>query len=104
MAAWSAVAEGVAADGDQQLIAADLLPRGFAERIDASTMASSESGVIDTRRGAPGFFVPIADMEIEKVSRQELEIYQKFIERYQSDIGQMPPIAVGINRTEGGAK
>ncbi len=93
-----ATTEGIAATTKDELIAAGVLPTGFATRVDGSKLSETEAGWIDSHRGAPGYFLPVADMPVEKVTSQEAAAFGKHLARYQADIGQMPPIAVGVKR------
>ena len=73
--------------------------------MDGSNLKVEAEQVVDSLRGKPGYFVPVADMKVEKVSEVEAAAYHDFIAEFQREIGQMPPIAVGIQRTpreEGG--
>ncbi len=98
LARRAAITEGLAAVTREQLIETDILPAGFATRIDESQLLETESGVIDSHRGRPGYYIPVADMLVHQATAEELTAYQKFIERFQADIGQMPPIAIGAKR------
>ncbi|MCH8841222.1 MAG: hypothetical protein IH831_11240 [Planctomycetes bacterium] len=105
MAGLAAVTENHALQTTAELIAADVLPTHFAARVDGSALEVNEEHVIDSLRGAPGFFVPVADMIVADVSADEADAYRQFVEKFQKEVGQMPPIAVGIQRStrnEGG--
>ena len=99
MAGLAAVTENLALPTTAEMIAADLLPTHFAARADGSALEVSEEHVIDSLRGAPGFFVPVADMIVADVSADEAAAYRQFVEKFQKEVGQMPPIAVGIQRS-----
>ena len=99
LAQKAAGAEGITAVNREQFIEANMLPAGFATRSDGSQNVETELGIIDSQRGARGFYVPVGDMTVENASAEELASYQKFIEQFQTDIGQMPPIAIGAKRT-----
>jgi len=103
MAALAAETENLSAETTDELIAADMLPNHFATRVDGSTLIVTADGVTDSLRGAAGYFVPVADMAVVDVSSDEADEYRQFTERFQSEVGQMPPIAVGIQRSPRGA-
>ncbi|NOY29346.1 MAG: hypothetical protein GXP28_03965 [Planctomycetes bacterium] len=90
--------EGIVATTSDELISAGVLPSGFATRIDGSELTETDSGWLDSQRGAVGYFLPVADMRVEEVSSKEATAFNKHLARYQADIGQMPPIAVSIKR------
>ncbi len=106
MAALAAATENLAPAAADNLIAANLLPKEFAARTDGSALEAKDDGVVDSRRGAPGFFVPVADMAVADASPDEVAAYRQFIERFQAEVGQMPPIAIGLERQphEGGGE
>lgn len=76
----------------------DILPEDFAARWDGSRLQETDSGLVDTRRGTPGHFLPIADVEVEQVSAEELDIYHRFINRLQGEVGSMPALTLTLHR------
>ncbi len=98
LAQYAAATEGVAAQSVEELVAAGILPSGFAVRADSSVLEQSESVVVDSQRGALGFFRPIADVPEFPVSAEEAAAYERFAKKFRDDVGQMPPIAAGIQR------
>ncbi len=101
LARRSAAAEGFSAVTREQLVEAGILPAGFATRTDESQLLETETGWVDSLRGASGFYVPVGDMVVKGATATELAAYQKFIDRFRADIGQMPPIAIGAKRVSG---
>lgn len=99
LARLAAKVEGFAATSQEELIESNLLPVGFASRVDGSEFVTSENGVGDSLRGTKGFFTPVGDMEVQQATADEIAAYEKFIARFQSEVGQMPPIAIGMKRT-----
>jgi len=93
-----ATTEGIAATTQDELIAAGVLPQGFAARVEGSTLSETPAGWLDSRRGAVGYFLPVADMPVEQVSSQEATAFNEHLARYQADIGSMPPITVSLKR------
>ena len=98
LARYAAKCEGADAITIEQLVAADILPTGFGSRADGSTITETEAGPIDSLRGVPGFFVPVGDMTVEKFSPAELQAYDQFLESFAVEVGQLPPIAFGVQR------
>jgi len=98
LATFSAGVEGISALSTGDLIRSDLLPAGFGSRVDGSQLVDTEGSFVDSLRGAPGYFVPVADVPVPFASAAELEAYQRFAQRFQKDIGQMPSIAIGVQR------
>ena len=96
----------LAATTEDLLQAADLLPADFAARTDGSALEVQDDGAVDSLRGAPGYFVPVADMAVTDATAEEVAAYRQFIERFQAEVGQMPPIAIGLERQphEGGGE
>ncbi|RIK87743.1 MAG: hypothetical protein DCC67_01485 [Planctomycetota bacterium] len=98
LARRQAAAEAVAAVSRQQLIDASFLPEGFGLHADGSELAEAGDAIVDSRRGAPGRFVPVADMEVASVTAAEAAAYAAFAERWRQQIGQTPPVAVAMSR------
>lgn len=94
LAALEAAAEGITATTPEELVAAGLLPIGFGQRGDGSQWA----GGVDSARGAAGLFTPVADVEVTGATAAEAAAYRRFADRFRQEIGQMPPIGVGIRR------
>ena len=100
LARFAAKVEGIEAFTAQELMESDLLPVSMGLRTDESQLLEGEAGFVDTLRGAPGFFLPVADVFTPFASSIEAAEYQKFAQKYQEQIGQMPPIAVGVQRAQ----
>ena len=98
MAALAAKTENLSANTTDEMIAADVLPNHFAARFDGSALEIDGEQVIDSRRGAAGFFLPVADVTVTDVSAEEANELRQFAKRFQDQVGQMPPIAAGIQR------
>ena len=75
-----------------------ILPEGFGTRVDGSQLDIVEESLVDSRRGAPGYFVPIADMTVEQVSESEAQAYRTFLDSFRDEVGQMPPVAAVVRR------
>lgn len=99
LARMAAQAEGVDAQSIEDLIAADLLPRGFGQRPDESLIIEENGLMTDSLRGRPGWFTPIADMPAESASEAEAEAYRRFSERFLQEVGRTPPLSLAAART-----
>lgn len=75
-----------------------ILPEHFATRSDGSQLDVQAESVVDSVRGAPGFFRPVPDVAVTHASPAEVAAYRDFLTRFQREVGQMPPIAVGVQR------
>lgn len=98
LARYAAKAEGLEATTIAELVQANILPEGFGVRPDGSQLSDTDDGPIDSLRGAPGFFVPIGDLKVTNFSDAELLAYNKFLESFAAEVGQLPPIAFGVQR------
>ncbi|MCG8450744.1 MAG: hypothetical protein MI725_14335 [Pirellulales bacterium] len=98
LARFAAGVERSAAVSPEELIEADLLPTGFGMRVDNSQLVEGKEGYLDNVRGAPGFFLPVADVDVPFASPAELAEYESFARRFQQEVGQLPPLAVGVQR------
>jgi hypothetical protein len=100
MARLAARVEGADADTREALIASSILPEGFGQRVDGSELVSTDVGLVDSRRGAPGYFLPVADVPFELVSTAEAEAYGKFLKDFREFVGQVPPVAAVLRKTD----
>lgn len=98
LAQLEARAEGVEAESVEQLIAAGLLPAGFGQRGDGSQLVVLGETGSDSLRGRPGYFTPVAEVEVAAVTPAEAAAYRDFTQRFGQEIGQLPPIGVGVER------
>lgn len=80
------------------LAAAGLLPRGFGRRPDGSGPILTEDGMVDSRRGLRGWFLPIPDVKIEGLTRAEWERIDALNVAYSTQWRRMDPVMVGIQR------
>src|SRR5262249_8321277 len=71
LARMAARAEQVPGESPEDLAAAGLLPRSFGRRPDGSGPILTTTEILDSRRGARGTFLPIADVKIEGITRTE---------------------------------
>ena len=100
LARHAAKAEGRQATSVDELIDADLLPEGFAQRSDGSQLVQEGSGFRDSLRGAPGRMTPIPDMAVEKITPSEARRLSEFQQKMKGAVGGFAPVAIALKRTE----
>ena len=105
LARLAAKAEGAHDDradtaGVEELIDKGYLPVSFGSRGDGSGVFSVGNQVIDTMRGRRGTFLPIGDIEIEDVTREEAAWYSKIADEYSTRFPQIDPIILALRREE----
>jgi len=90
----------------EQLIARDLLPKGFGRRPDGSHVVVADDQVSDSLRGPYGSFLPVPDVNIAGATPSEVKAYEEFSQRYRDQWRRMDPVIIGITRRtlDGGAK
>jgi hypothetical protein len=98
LARYAAHCEGHDVTSPNQLVDAGLLPMGFGQHLDKSIITETESGFIDSLRGAPGYYVPVADVAVESFTPAEVAAYRDFIQAFNTEVGQLPPIAIALHR------
>ena len=86
--------------GIDQLVATGMLPPNFGVRSDGSGVFELNNTALDTKRGARGSFLPIADVEIISVTPQEFAWYSQIANEYTNRFATMDPIMVGIHRDD----
>jgi hypothetical protein len=99
LARLAAIGEGVRAETADELVAAGLLPPGFGRRPDGSGPIVTDTGLLDSRRGARGTFLPIPDVKITGVTAAEAERISGLNASLASQWRRMDPLMVGIRRT-----
>ena len=98
VASQVALAEGIAADDIEALQAAGLLSTWFDIRPDGARVIRDGEHWVDSARGNRGSFLPIADVEVQSVTRREAEEYAQLAAFYQQQWRQMDPMLVGLRR------
>ena len=98
LAGYASITENQPLVEQADLVAAGLLPENFATRVDGSSLTVVDGKVVDSLRGAPGFFVPVGDMRVGEASAAEAEQYSQFLQDYRRSVGRMPPIALAVSR------
>lgn len=99
LARWAAAAEGQPGETVEQLIAAQVLPRGFGQRPDGSTPQLADGVLDDSLRGAVGHFTPVPDMDVQRVSEWEARRFASQRDYYASRWQQFDPLLLVIQRT-----
>ncbi len=97
LARHAARGERVASETIEDLEAGGFLPRGFGRRPDGSGPVVSEEGMFDSRRGARGTFLPIADVQLKGVTEAEAASYEELAQSYRQ-WQQMDPLMVAVKR------
>ena len=90
--------EGQPGETLEQLIDAQLLPNGIGSRPDGSRPIMAGAGGFDSLRGARGFFTPVPDVPVDRVSPAERERYAAQRAYYEQNWQQMDPLLVAIKR------
>lgn len=57
--------------------------------------------MVDSLRGAPGTFLPIADIAVTTATDQEVNAYAEFTQNYRRQWAAMDPVAVALHRHSG---
>jgi hypothetical protein len=100
VARLAAKAEGRNATSIDDLIAADLLPAGFAHRSDGSELIQSGNSFHDSLRGDPGRMLPIPDVPVDRITKSEARRLADFQQKMQSAVGGFAPVAMALKRTD----
>ena len=98
LAGLAARNEGLPGESLDELVAAGLLPRGFGQRADGSGPIEAQSGLLDSLRGARGFFLPVPDVRIDGISAAEQARYAAQSAYYAEHWKQMDPLLIAIKR------
>lgn len=98
LARLAAKGEDVPNETIEELIAAGMLPPGFGKRPDGSGPIVTAGAMLDSRRGARGTFLPIPDVKIEGLARDEAARYAAQATLHAEAWQQLDPLLVGIKR------
>ncbi len=101
LAGYAAQIEAEPAAAKDQVDSSQILPANFAARTDGSERLEVDGESRDSLRGKPGYFAPIADVDIESVSEAEVALFKRFAQLHATGVGRMPPIAVALQRFPG---
>jgi len=86
------------AESIAELVAGGFLPESFGMHADGGHLEVNGATISDSLRGAPGSFLPVPDVPIERVTPAELAEYRQLAETYTTSWGAMDPIVAGIQR------
>ena len=98
LARLAAAAEKKPASTVDELVAAEMLPQGFARRADGSKLVIDRDLINDSVRGTPGVFVPIPDMKLDQVTAAEATAYQQFARDWRDEAARLDPIVLAVKR------
>jgi hypothetical protein len=99
LARMAAQVERNGAQTVDELINADLLPRGFGQRVDGSELVVTDAGFHDSIRGVPGWMVSVPDVPLEGITPSESRRYAEFRRGLESRVGRFSPISVAMKRS-----
>lgn len=97
-ARFAAKGEGYAVDKFEPMIEGRFLPASFGRRPDGSSPQMKGEELLDSKRGARGSFLPIADMRVNRVTAAEAQRYNEQAALYREEWKVMDPLMVGIKR------
>lgn len=94
----AAKGEGYESDKLETLIEGRFLPQSFGSRPDGSQPILNGEELLDSRRGARGSFVPVADTRVDRVTAAEARQYSEQAALYREQWKVMDPLMIGIKR------
>ena len=83
-----------------QMIQGGYLPQGFGYRPDGGTFEIVDDHLVDSLRGRRGFFTPIPDLPLSKVTSEEASWYGERSAFFANSIRSLDPMFVAIKRYE----
>lgn len=98
LARLAARAEGLRGETIEEMSAGGFLPADFGRRPDGSGPVLTDKQVIDSRRGARGTFLPIPDVKISGITREESTRLTTLSSLLTQEWRRMDPLLVGIQR------
>lgn len=104
LASMSAAYEGFPNAPRDFLIGNRFLPSVFASRTQGSQITIENDLWIDQERGQRGYFLPIADTQIQSVSASEQEWYLERARFFVENVRQLDPMVIAIQRFQQDAK
>lgn len=97
-ARMAARGEGYPTDKIEPLMEAGFLPPRFTSRPDGSGPVIQGEELLDSKRGARGYFLPIADVVVDRVTAEEARKYNEQAALYEREFKVMDPIMLGLKR------
>ena len=98
LAIAAAKGEGLVNPTVEDLIAAKFLPANFSQRVDMSGPIAANSQVLDSLRGARGYFTPIPDVDIRGITEAEAADLEKQNKLIKEEWISMVPFVAAIKR------
>ncbi len=100
LAQMAAESEGYASDSIDQMISLGLLPGNFNQMPDGSQTFYSDDAWFDSVRGRRGYFRPIYDVAIDRITPAESAWLERRLSFYADKLKQVDPIVIGLKRFE----
>jgi|GEM_PF-2942917 hypothetical protein len=100
MARQAALTEGRPAESIDNLVAQGFLPPEFGPRTDGSRAVLQNGQVWDSLRGRPGYFRPIADMQVSRLSAAEAQQVEKYLRAVSAAGSRLSPMTIVFRRSE----
>ena len=100
MARLAAANEGLPQASVEDLVRNNLLPPGFGRRAEGSQPVEVAGEIVDSLRGNRGYFTPIPDVPLERVTRTEADRLAELNEFHTNHWKEMDPLIVAIRRFE----
>ena len=98
MATLSASSEGISDVGIPNLIAKGFLPEQFGYHADGSELRFEDNVWRDSLRGQRGYFKPIPDMVLDKVTEDESSWFRERATFIASNMKSLDPMSIGMQR------
>ena len=83
-----------------QMIQAGYLPQGFGYRPDGGSFETVDDQLVDSIRGRRGFFTPIPDLPLNKVTAEEATWFNERATFFAQSIRSLDPMFIAIKRYE----
>jgi len=83
----------------KSLVSYGYLPAGFGTQADGSTVQLQNGVAIDSLRGEPGYFTPVADLNTRRANQSEVQAYKKFMTRYRQEWPVVDPVLASVSST-----
>ena len=83
-----------------RMIQGGYLPQGFGYRPDGGTFETVDDNLVDSIRGRRGFFTPIPDLPLNKVTAEEASWFQERATFFAQSIRTLDPMFIAIKRYE----
>lgn len=98
MAQWAAANEGFAQDDLDQMIQLGFLPASFNQLPDGSACNWVDDHWEDSVRGRRGYFVPIADVNVDSMTESEARWLVGRQDFYRNELKQVDPVLMACKR------